>query len=78
MENEGALVVFMRQAPKEVLLVLQLFISAPSELLELALASWTPDSLKRSSGNAYLNRALGLPTGYDTVGAVRDYFTASP
>ena len=49
LENEGVLATSLRQAPKEVLMVLNLFLSAPQEILELALHSWKAEN----KGNRY-------------------------
>ena len=81
MDNDGMLRVIVRQAPAEVMLVLQLFLNAPAELVEMALSSWNPDSNRRNQGSERLNRLLGLPTDFDSVGTVRAYFspeTAAP
>lgn len=77
LENDGVLATLLRQAPREVLTVLQLFLSAPQELLEIALDSWNADSQRPGGGSARINRLLGFPTDYDAVGAVREYFNVT-
>jgi predicted RNA methylase len=67
--------VMIRQAPREVTAVLNLFLSAPHEIMELALAAWTgPDKRKRAGGSERINRMLGLPLHVDAMQGVRDYF----
>jgi hypothetical protein len=74
-DNDGALAVMIRQAPREVTAVLNLFLSAPQEIMELALAAWTgPDKRKRAGGSERINRMLGLPLHVDAMQGVRDYF----
>lgn len=75
LQNEGELAVLLRQAPREVVMVLNLLLRAPQELLELALASWRgEDRRMRAGGSEKINRLLGLPEHYDSLGAVRDHF----
>jgi hypothetical protein len=74
-DNDGCLAVMVRQAPREVGAVLNLFMSAPQELLELALSSWQgPDKRTKARGCEKINRLLGLPPHLDSLQAVHDYF----
>lgn len=77
LENAGVLACVVRQAPNEVLLVLQLFLSAPQELVELALSGWEAHSSRKNQGSARINKLLGFPPSYDSVGAVREYFATA-
>lgn len=67
--NAGEAMTLLRQAPSEVRTVLSLFLNAPAELLQLAL-----DSARGTSHRAIVNRCLGLPEGFDSIGVVTDYF----
>jgi len=71
-ENAGYLRVLLRQAPREVLMVLNLFLVAPAELLELASAAWNkngnPDDI-----DAFINRCLGLPKGSRPAQQVKEF-----
>jgi hypothetical protein len=76
-ENEGVMLAMLRQAPREVAMVLQLFLSAPQELLETALASWQGPKEHRSDGGSLrINQLLGFEPSFDSVGAVREYFAS--
>ena len=74
---DGHLAVLVEQAPREVALVLALFINAPQELLELALQGWSngSDARCKNGGNTKINQLLGVPREFDPVKAVVDYFT---
>lgn len=74
LDNEGVLTTLVRQAPREVALVLRLFAQAPQELLELALASWNPQGKRHSAGSGRINALLGLPADFDAIGAVYTHF----
>lgn len=71
LQNEGILATVLRQAPSEVLLVLRLFLSAPQEMLEIALAP----TQREDARSRHIGRLLGLPEGFDALGAVRSYFS---
>lgn len=75
LDNDGMLAVKIRQAPSEVTAVLNLFLSAPQELLEVALGAWNgPDKRCRAGGSERINKMLGLPLHVDALKAVHDYF----
>lgn len=74
-DNDGYLSVLLSQAPAEVLLVLNLFLQAPQELLEIALSSWVgKDRRCRAGGSKKINQMLGLPTDLDVMQITEDYF----
>lgn len=75
--NEGQLATLIRQAPREVSMVLNLFLNAPQELLEVALEPWRGrDKRCRIGGSERICRLLGLPTDVDVMQRVEDYFAA--
>lgn len=78
--NEGELRVLLRQAPREVRMVLNLLLRAPQEILDTALRDWKPDDRRNSTGmnraaSMRVNALLGLPLERNTLQEVRDYFT---
>lgn len=74
LENAGHLLVMLRQAPREVLMVLNLFLNAPTELLDLAQKAWAKQGHRGSDGNAMIARLLGTDPKEDLVGKVVEYF----
>lgn len=76
LENDGYLRTVIRQAPAEVKMVLNLFLNAPTELLELAMTSWRAQGRIKAGGNAQVAQWLGLPAGSKPLDVVRDYFEA--
>lgn len=73
-DNAGALRLMVRQAPREVRMVLSLFLSAPAELLDLALKTWSEDRRCRTNGSARICAMLGLPQDLDVMQMTADYF----
>lgn len=74
-DNDGALAVALRQAPQEVLAVLNLFLSAPQEVLDIALSSWRGrDRRCKTGGSKQICKLLGLPQDLDVMQKVHDYF----
>lgn len=71
MSNEGELRVMIRQAPREVRMVLELMLRAPQEIADLAFAGWRKD---RQKGSERINALLGLPSQQDTLQRVEEYF----
>jgi hypothetical protein len=59
-------------------MVLNLFLSAPQELVEMALRSWSgnKDSRRKDGGSAHINRLLGLDPSRDVMQEVHDYLSA--
>lgn len=75
LDNDGTLAILLREAPTEVTMVLNLFLSAPQELLELALSSWKGgDRRCRAGGSKKICQMLGLPQDQDVMQEVEDYF----
>ncbi len=73
-DHDGGLAVMLRQAPSEVTMVINLFLNAPQEILDLALTSWRDTARNGSGGNSKICRMLGLPEELDVVRMVEDYF----
>lgn len=78
LDNDGLLATMIRQAPQEVALVLRLFLSAPQEVLELALQSWRGTGRRRraNGGSERICKLLGLDPSMDVMQRVEDYFSA--
>lgn len=72
LENSGYLLTLLRQAPAEVLLVLNLCLNAPQELLELAARAW---EAKGSKGEVLLCRMLGLPEDSAPIQTTKEYLS---
>lgn len=77
LENDGFLLVMIREAPREVRLVLSIFLDAPKELLEAAFSAWRAGGNNQAGGSRHLNKLLGLPPTSDPVKLVEDYFTST-
>lgn len=76
LENDGYFAIKLRQAPNEVKQVLNLFLNAPQEILDLALGSWKGrDRRCTTGGSKKICRLLGLPDELDVMQMVSDYFT---
>lgn len=75
LDNEGFLAIVVKEAPREVSAVLNLFLNAPQELIELALAGWTGNKDRRyqHGGSERLNKLLGLDPNMDVMQRVEDY-----
>lgn len=74
LDNDGLLRIMVRQAPQEVLMVLNLFLSAPQELLDLAMSTWKAQGHLSPGGSKHVARLLGLPEGSDPIKTTEDYF----
>jgi hypothetical protein len=75
LNHDGSLATLIRQAPKEVLMVLNLFLSAPTEIVEMALTSWKGRDRRCSTGGSKrICQMLGLPTNLDVLQMVEDHF----
>jgi hypothetical protein len=54
---------------------LNLFLSAPTEIIELALAGWKgKDKRCKTNGSKKICHMLGLPQDLDVLQLVEDYF----
>lgn len=72
--NDGHLALMIKQAPSEVRMVLNLFLSAPTEILDLALSDWKQDQRRKTGGSAKICRMLGLPADLNVIQMVEEYF----
>jgi hypothetical protein len=73
-DNEGYLAILLSEAPREVLMVMNLFLSAPQELIEIALSSWNgSDKRCKAGGSKRINQMLGLPPDLDVIKMTEDY-----
>lgn len=75
LDNDGSLAVMIKQAPKEVILVLTLFLVAPQEVVNLAMESWRSSGKYRADGDKAISRMLGLPEGSTPMTDVKEYFS---
>lgn len=73
-DNDGALALMVKQAPREVLMVLNLFLNAPAELLELATATWQKQGKYSAGGERWVEKMLGMPSGTNPIKRTEDYF----
>lgn len=71
MANEGELLVMLRQAPREVRMVLDLMLRAPQEIVDLVFTGWRKD---KQRGSSRINKLLGFPPEQETLQHVEDYF----
>lgn len=74
LDNDGLLSIMVKQAPREVLMVLNLFLNAPQELLDLAMSTWKAQGHLSPGGSKHVASMLGLPEGSDPIKATEDYF----
>ena len=74
LDNDGYIRSLVRQAPREVALVLSLFLNAPAELLELAEGAWGAQKRQREGANAMIRRLLGPEVGERPIEQVESYF----
>lgn len=76
LENDGPLAVAIRQAPDEIKMVLNLFLNAPAELLDVALSGWrNRDKRCTKTGSKKICALLGLDPELDVMQMVEDYFS---
>jgi hypothetical protein len=73
--NNGYLLILIKEAPAEVRQVLSLFLNAPSEILDLASKAWKDGGRNQDYGNNMLCKLLGIEPGTDVIGIVQRYFT---
>lgn len=76
LENLGQLLIMLQQAPREVMMVINLFLNAPTELLELASQAWAAQGRRKADGNAMISRLLGIPAERDVLGQIERYFNS--
>lgn len=75
-EHDGYLSALLRQAPREISMVLNLFLNAPQEMLDVALGSWRGSRDKRckAGGSKRICQMLGLDPTTDIMKEVEEYF----
>lgn len=74
-DNDGMLATLLRQAPREIAMVLNLFLAAPQEVLDLALQSWRgKDRRCAAGGSERICKLLGLDPRDDVMQRVEEYF----
>lgn len=73
LDNYGYVSLMLKQAPREVTLVLTLMLNAPSELLDMAMSAMKAKN-RRVSDESMICSMLGLPEGSTPLQTVRDYF----
>ena len=77
-DGDGDLAIMLRQAPREVIMVMNLFLNAPTEIAEVALSGWRgKDKRCRAGGSKQICKLLGLPLDLDVMQMVDDYFKPS-
>lgn len=74
LDNDGALAVLIRQAPTEVKMVLNLFLTAPQELVELAMRAWRRKGRYKDDGEKAISQMLGLPAGTEPMRRTAEHF----
>lgn len=79
LDNDGFLRTALRQAPREVAMVLSLFLNAPQELLEAAMGPRNTRARARRTAEQQeevaVCRLLGLPEGSAPLAATREYLS---
>lgn len=71
LNNEGQLAVLIRQAPREVLMVLNLMLNAPQELLDLAASTWERRGV---DADDHVARLLGLDPESKPLSKLKEHF----
>ena len=76
LDGDGYLATMLRQAPREISMVLNLFLNAPQEMLDVALGAWSGSRDKRckAGGSKRICQMLGLDPNRDVMKAVEEYF----
>lgn len=78
-DSDGYLAVLLKQAPQEVVMVLNLFLNAPQEMINVALGSWSGrDRRCKAGGSKKICQMLGLPADQDILKQVEEYFQTPP
>lgn len=73
-DNEGILGMLVKEAPSDVMLVINLFLNAPAELMELALETWKQGGKHNAGGERHVEKMLGLPMGTNPIARAEKYF----
>lgn len=74
-DTYGELSIKLKQAPREVVMVLNLLLNAPVELVEIAMQGWNGrDKRCIAGGSKRICKMLGLPPSLDVMGMVETYF----
>lgn len=74
-DHDGHLSLLLEQAPREISMVLNLFLNAPQEILDLSLGSWNGrDRRYKAGGSQRICQMLGLPQNRDVLKEVEEYF----
>ena len=76
-ENAGYLKMMIQQAPRDVRLVLTLFLDSPGDLVAMAEQAWAMQHRGHRDMNAMVKRLLGPSVGDDPIGAVCAYFVGT-
>jgi len=76
LDGDGYLAVMLRQAPREIGMVLNLFLNAPQEMRDIALGAWSGkrDTRCKAGGSKRICQMLGLDPSKDVMRAVEEYF----
>lgn len=75
LDQYGDLSIKLKQAPSEISMVLNLFLNAPQEILEIALGAWRgADKRCKAGGSKRICQVLGIDPSKDIMRAVEDYF----
>lgn len=76
LDNDGYIATLVKQAPREVAMVLSLFLNAPAELLDVAEQAWNGSTrgAEKRDVNAMIRRLLGPGVGERPVERVESYF----
>ena len=73
--NAGYLATMVRQAPVEVVMVLNLFLNAPQEVLALAMDVWRRRGKLSADGDKAVAQMLGLPASAKPMSSTLRYFS---
>ena len=75
-DNDGQLLTLLRQAPREVMVVLNLLINAPTELLDLAQASWDRKQKRgQKDPDTFIAECLGLDPATRPLTKVKEFLS---
>ena len=75
-DNDGQLLTILRQAPREVMMVLNLLVNAPTELLELAQSSWDRRQKRgQKDPEKFVAECLGLDSESRPLQRTQEYLS---